>query len=90
VGAVKARLPVLDFVVQPLKQREPNPLTLDSEQAQLELGWRPQWGIETTLEKARETYATQHDSSELLTDLGAHEGLTLRGCQRCGLGFILS
>ena len=51
VGAIKARLPAFDFVVEPSKEHEANLLTLDSGQARRELGWKPQWGIETALEK---------------------------------------
>jgi CDP-glucose 4,6-dehydratase len=68
IGAVKAQLPAFDFFVEPSKEHEANFLTLDSEQAQRELGWRPCWGIETALEKTLEWYTSQWDSGVLLTD----------------------
>ena len=67
VGAIKARLPAFDFVVEPSKEHEANLLTLDSGQARRELGWKPQWGIETALEKTLEWYMTHRDFGELLT-----------------------
>ncbi len=78
VGAVKARLPAFDFVIEPSKEHEANLLTLDSEQARRELGWRPLWGIETTLEKTLEWYAAHRDSGELLTDRQIREHMTGR------------
>ncbi|HWX57616.1 CDP-glucose 4,6-dehydratase [Bradyrhizobium sp.] len=68
VGAVKARLPGFDFNVQPSKEHEAGLLTLDSGQAQRELGWKPRWGIETALEKTLEWYSTYYETGELLTD----------------------
>jgi CDP-glucose 4,6-dehydratase len=73
VGAVKARLPAFDFIVEPSKEHEAKLLTLDSGQARRELGWRPRWGIETALEKTLDWYATHHDSGELLTDKQVQE-----------------
>ena len=67
VGAIKARLPAFDFFVEPSKEHEANLLTLDSGQARRELGWKPQWGIETALEKTLEWYVTHRDFGELLT-----------------------
>jgi CDP-glucose 4,6-dehydratase len=51
VGAIKDRLPAFHFFVEPSKEHEANLLTLDSEQARRELGWRPLWGIETALKR---------------------------------------
>jgi hypothetical protein len=76
VGAVKARLPPFDFTVEPSKEHEANLLTLDSGQAQRELGWRPHWGIETAIEKTLEWYATHRDSGELLTVKQIQEYMT--------------
>jgi len=74
VDAVKARLPAFDFFVEPSSEHEANLLTLDSEQARRELGWRPRWAIETALEKTLEWYAAHRASGELLTDkqIGEH------------------
>jgi CDP-glucose 4,6-dehydratase len=68
VGAIKARLTAFEFFVEPSKEYEANLLTLDSEQARRELGWRPLWRIETALEKTLEWYAVYGESGELLTD----------------------
>jgi CDP-glucose 4,6-dehydratase len=76
VGAVKARLPAFDFIVEPSKEHEAKLLTLDSGQARRELGWRPRWGIETALEKTLDWYATHQDFGELLTDKQIQEYMT--------------
>jgi len=68
VDAVKTRLPGFDFFVEPSGEHEAKLLTLDSEQARRELGWRPRWEIETALEKTLEWYAAHQASGELLTD----------------------
>jgi CDP-glucose 4,6-dehydratase len=78
VGAVKARLPAFDFFVEPSKEYEANLLTLDSEQARRELGWRPRWAIETALEKTLEWYAAHRESGALLTDRQIREHMTER------------
>jgi CDP-glucose 4,6-dehydratase len=78
VDAVKARLPAFDFFVEPSKEHEANLLTLDSEQARRELGWRPRWGIETALEKTLEWYAAHRASGALLTDRQIREHMTER------------
>ncbi len=68
VGAVKARLPTFDFIVEPSKQHEAGLLTLDSGRAQRELGWKPLWGIETALGKTLDWYISYRESGGLLTD----------------------
>jgi CDP-glucose 4,6-dehydratase len=79
VGAVKARLPAFDFYVEASKEHEANLLILDSQQAHRELGWRPVWGIETTIEKTLEWYVAHRDSGELLTDKQIREHMTEQG-----------
>ncbi len=79
VGAVKARLPGFDFFIKASKEHEANLLILDSQQAHRELGWRPLWGIETTIEKTLEWYVAHRDSGELLTDKQIREHMTERG-----------
>jgi CDP-glucose 4,6-dehydratase len=76
VAAVKARLPAFDFIVEPSSEHEANLLTLDSGQAQRELGWKPRWEIETALEKTLEWYAAHRDSGELLTNRQIKEHMT--------------
>jgi CDP-glucose 4,6-dehydratase len=68
VAAIKARLPAFDFFIEASKEHEAKLLTLDSELAQRELGWKPRWGIEVALEKTLDWYATHQDSGELLTE----------------------
>jgi CDP-glucose 4,6-dehydratase len=76
VGAVKEKLPAFDFIVEPSSEHEANFLTLDSGQAQRELGWTPRWQIETALEKTLEWYAAHRDSGELLTNKQIREYVT--------------
>ncbi len=76
VGAVKQRLPAFNFIVEPSNEHEANLLTLDSGQAQRELGWKPRWPIETALEKTLEWYAAHRESGELLTDKQIREHMT--------------
>jgi CDP-glucose 4,6-dehydratase len=76
VGAVKARLPAFDFIVEPSGEHEANLLTLDSGQAQRELGWKPRWETETALEKTLDWYAAHRESGELLTNSQIREYLT--------------
>jgi CDP-glucose 4,6-dehydratase len=76
VDTVKARLPGFDFFVEPSNEHEANLLTLDSEQAGRELGWKPRWGIETALEKTLEWYTCHRNSGALLTDRQIHEHMT--------------
>jgi CDP-glucose 4,6-dehydratase len=78
VSAVKVQLPGFDFFVEPSKEHEANLLTLDSEQARRELGWRPCWGIETALEKTLEWYRRHRESGALLTDSQIREYMSER------------
>jgi CDP-glucose 4,6-dehydratase len=78
VNAVKVQLPGFDFFVEPSKEHEANLLTLDSEQARRELGWRPCWGIETALEKTLEWYRRHRESGALLTDSQIREYMSER------------
>jgi CDP-glucose 4,6-dehydratase len=73
VGAVKARLPAFDFIVEPSREHEAKLLTLDSRQARRELDWTPRWGTETALEKTLFWYETHRVSGELLTDAQIQE-----------------
>lgn len=73
VGTIKARLPEFDFIIEPSREHEANLLTLDSGQAQRELGWKPRWKIETALEKTLEWYVAHRQSGELLTGRHIHE-----------------
>jgi CDP-glucose 4,6-dehydratase len=79
-----ARLPGFGFNVEPSKEHEAGLLTLDSGQAQRELGWRPRWGIETALDKTLEWYATYYETGELLTDkqIQEHMAESLAGVVR--------
>jgi CDP-glucose 4,6-dehydratase len=76
VGAVKTRLPTFDFIVEPSGEHEANLLTLDSGQAQRELGWKPRWEIETAIEKTLEWYAAHRESGALLTNQQIREYVT--------------
>ena len=71
-------MPAFDFFVEPSKEHEANLLTLDSGQARRELGWKPQWGIETALEKTLEWYVTHRDFGELLTSEHIREHMAER------------
>jgi CDP-glucose 4,6-dehydratase len=79
VGAVKSRLPGFDFFVERSNEHEANLLILDSDQARRELGWSPNWGIETALEKTLDWYTCQHESGALLTDRHIREHMTQQG-----------
>lgn len=76
VDALKARLPRFNFIVELSKEHEASLLTLDSGQAQCELGWKPRWEIETALDKTLTWYATYRDSGELLTGRQIEEHMT--------------
>jgi CDP-glucose 4,6-dehydratase len=76
IGAVKTRLPAFDFIVEPSREHEANLLTLNSAQAQRELGWKPRWEIETAVEKTLEWYAAHRDSGAVLTTKQIREYVT--------------
>ena len=78
VGAIRTRCRRL--ISSSSRRRSTKPIfsLWSFEQARRELGWKPQWGIKTALEKTLEWYMTHRDFGELLTDEHIREHMAER------------